>query len=39
MRNVFDAIQVSVTVFEPNDMQARILEVDELIHDVEGRNP
>ncbi len=39
VHNVFDAIQVSVTVFEPNDMQARIPEVDELIHDVEGRNP
>ncbi|ONF47356.1 hypothetical protein [Methylobacterium radiotolerans] len=36
VRNVFDAIQVSVTVFGPNDMQARIPQVAELIHNVIG---
>lgn len=39
VRRVFDAIQVAVTVFGPNDMQARIPQVDELIHDVEDRKP
>lgn len=39
VRNVFDAIQVSVTVFGPNDMQARIPQVDELIHNVTGASP
>lgn len=39
IRNVFDAIQVAVTIFGPNDMQARPPRDDELLHNVLGGEP